>query len=447
MKRIAALFAALAFLLCGCASGEPPLDPSPGPAPEDPGYTIRALTPKFDILQPFQNGYAFAVEEDRCGYLDKTGAVRFLYSFPEGSREIFLQCLMDGGLYNQLPASEEGLVPVCGEDGLWGYYDLNKNEQVIPGKYLTGVPFSQGRAAVCWEDENGTTQYGVIDTTGELVFSVDQISGGVYKNGLLAVQLPEEDLAAVNRWALVDRNGAPVVENYGAGITSQVTIYGYPHVSGSDFESTLDPDHIVLYRQSPDPKRAGAAYTVVDRKGAVQFADDSLSFLSGFSEGYAFYQEDTENLCLGVIDGTGTRLSGQVLDNAASFMDGVCWFWEEGTGYGFVDTAGKVLTPARYDNVSGVPKNGRASVEKEGRWGLVSLTGEELLPFQYDYLYSDGGELLLFAQEEKYGLLDLDGTVVVEPEYDGLGALEEGTALTVSEGKFGFLTVEKVPKE
>lgn len=78
---------------------------------------------------------------------------------------------------------------------------------------------------------------------------------------------------------------------------------------------------------------------------------------------------------------------------------------------------------------------------------MVSFTGEELLPFQYDYLYSDGGELLLFAQEEKYGLLDLDGTVVVEPEYDGLGALEEGTALTVSEGKFGFLTVEKVPKE
>lgn len=445
MKPLFALLAALVLALGGCSAGEAPGSAGDAAGEDRPGLVARVLAPaEYDLAQEFHNGYAFACKGEDCGYIDRSGTFLPLYTFPEESREVFLQCLAEGGLYNQLPASEEGLVPVCGEAGLWGYYDLGKGERVIPCRYKTGVPFSEGRAAVCWE-EAGATRYGVIDTAGELVFSVDGISGGVYKNGLLAVQLPGEDVGPegepVNRWALVDREGRAVVENYGAGIQGRVTVYGYPQITGSDFENTLDPEHIVLYRQSPDPERAAASYTVVNSRGEVQFADDSLCFLSGFSEGYAFYQAEAGDRRLGVIDGSGKRLSGQVLENAAGFFGGVCWFQDEAGRFGFVDTGGRVLTAAVYTGLSGIAKNGRASVEKDGKYGLVDFAGAELLPFRYDYLYSDGGEVLIFGEGERYGLLGTDGRVVAEAVYDGIGTQQEGTFLMVLGGKYGFLAL------
>lgn len=438
---VPALLAAFALIFTGCSGEKTPPDRGDGSFP-----VVRELSPAvYDLAQEFQNGYAFVCRDDLCGYLDREGNFLSLYSFPEGSRAVFYRCLSEGGLYNQLPASEEGLAPFCGEDGLWGYYDLTKGELVIPCRYRTGVPFSQGRAAVCWEEADGGVRYGVIDAAGELLFSLDGISGGVYKNGLLAAQLPGEDTDEegdpVNRWTLIDRDGSAVVENYGADISGKVTIYGYPLVSGSDFETTLDPGHILLYRQSRDPDRAADAYTVVDSRGQIQFADDDLVFLSGFSQGHAFYQADPADPRLGVVDGQGDRISGQVLYNAGPFFDGACWFQDEGGRYGFVDAAGKMLAPARYGDLAGLAKSSRAAVEKDGRYGLVTLTGEELLPFDYDYLYSDGGETLIFGEGEKYGLLALDGRVLAEAVYDGLGTEQEGTFLTLSGGKFGFLSL------
>ena len=106
-----------------------------------------------------------------------------------------------------------------------------------------------------------------------------------------------------------------------------------------------------------------------------------------------------------------------------------------------VDTGGRVLTAGVYAGLSGIAKIGRASVEKDGKYGLVDFAGTELLPFRYDYLYSDGGEVLIFGEGERYGLLGTDGRVVAEAVYDGIGTQQEGTFLMVLGGKYGFLAL------
>ena len=100
-----------------------------------------------------------------------------------------------------------------------------------------------------------------------------------------------------------------------------------------------------------------------------------------------------------------------------------------------------MLTAAVYTGLSGIAKNGRASVEKDGKYGLVDFAGTELLPFRYDYLYSDGGEVLIFGEGERYGLLGTDGRVVAEAVYNGIGTQQEGTFLMVLGGNYGFLAL------
>ena len=59
-------------------------------------------------------------------------------------------------------------------------------------------------------------------------------------------------------------------------------------------------------------------------------------------------------------------------------------------------------------------------VEKSGKYGLIDLTGKEVLPLEYDEIsglsYKEGE--LLVKQNDKYGVINIKGHKLIDIEYD-----------------------------
>jgi hypothetical protein len=94
-----------------------------------------------------------------------------------------------------------------------GYFDT-KGKVVIPAQFDFGMPFSEGRAAVCEKcktrQEGSQTiarggRWGFVDRTGTVVIPLQFEEVESFKNGVARVRTSEG-------WRLIDLNGARVLE-------------------------------------------------------------------------------------------------------------------------------------------------------------------------------------------------------------------------------------------
>jgi hypothetical protein len=97
-----------------------------------------------------------------------------------------------------------------------------------------------------------------------------------------------------------------------------------------------------------------------------------------------------------------------------------------------------------FDYVSTFSDVGYASVEKDGKWGLVNAEGRLVLPTVYDYTFGDMFEgffddLAIVVQSGKYGYVNTEGKVAVPLEYDYGRDFKNGFADVSKNGKYGII--------
>lgn len=96
---------------------------------------------------------------------------------------------------------------------------------------------------------------------------------------------------------------------------------------------------------------------------------------------------------------------------------------EKNGKYGLIDLSGKQQLPCEYDNISVVPgvKNS-IKVEKNGKYGLVTTEGTKVLDTNYSDIqkfgetYKDG--YITVDEENKYGVIDYVGKQLLANKYD-----------------------------
>lgn len=96
----------------------------------------------------------------------------------------------------------EGIIPAKRADNKCGFYDLYGSE-ITEFIYKAVKPFSEGLATVTKETEAGVVRE-VINTNGEVVFSVGENTIDVFRNGIARIGNSER---------FVDRKGNTVIEN------------------------------------------------------------------------------------------------------------------------------------------------------------------------------------------------------------------------------------------
>lgn len=95
-----------------------------------------------------------------------------------------------------------------------------------------------------------------------------------------------------------------------------------------------------------------------------------------------------------------------------------------------------MLLDFQYDSID-QQSDGAYAVRKDGKWGLISTTGKESIPCQFDFLYRSVNSFYTASYQGKVGLLDTTGTIILDFLFDEIDYVEKDTqVLAKYEGKW-----------
>ena len=110
--------------------------------------------------------------------------------------------------------------------------------------------------------------------------------------------------------------------------------------------------------------------------------------------------------------------------------------------WGLVDEKGREVAPMKYDflNTSPAEDTPYYDVSIGNLWGILDAKGKEIIPVQYELILYTAG-VFIAKKEGKVALLDVHNKTLT-PWYDGLNSFSHGLALTLWQGKYGFINPE-----
>ncbi|MBW9172917.1 WG repeat-containing protein [Clostridium estertheticum] len=188
---------------------------------------VKLSNEHFTYAGDFVNGYAFAMQDTKCGYIDKTGKYRVLYSLEEkDAHDQALAFNLTPQLSMRMFASNEGLVPYFDlKTNLWGFADIKTGNIVIKPIYSKVQPFNQGAAIVSTPDITANTlNVFIISTNGTVVAQI--YSDGeteINNQGLISVGMGVSSIYS----QLINKSGKVVLTNLGGGVNADNNISGY----------------------------------------------------------------------------------------------------------------------------------------------------------------------------------------------------------------------------
>ncbi|GEM_PF-2103496 len=158
-----------------------------------------------------------------------------------------------------------------------------------------------------------------------------------------------------------------------------------------------------------------------------------------FAYGYAAVMDDQRKWS--VIDKTGKPIHAGQYDNAEFYSKGIFKIWEKNK-MGYLDSAGLLLLPPRYDYASPINQN-YCVVRQAGKYGIRKINTDETENLQYDYMDHDDflrardrkGDLLLVKKNNKYGYINLEGEVIIPIQYEKALTFKEGYASVLLNGE------------
>lgn len=109
--------------------------------------------------------------------------------------------------------------------------------------------------------------------------------------------------------------------------------------------------------------------------------------------------------------------------------------------HGLVDMTGKEFIPCQYEKVHFFSE-GFAAVQRDGKWGYVDRSGNEAVPCQYTAAYDFSKGFACVSLSGKVGLLDKTGREVIPCQYDSAYPFSESLIRVSTGGKFGCVNTE-----
>lgn len=127
--------------------------------------------------------------------------------------------------------------------------------------------------------------------------------------------------------------------------------------------------------------------------------------------------------------------------------------------WGLVDMSGRMVVAANYDEI--IPlmdvlltnyldmqrrlrknKYGYFSARMGKKWGLIDSLGRTVLPIEYDEEFYCSEDLILARKGRKDGFVNPSGQVVIPMEYDIAVPFRRGTSLVMKNGKWGSINAK-----
>lgn len=168
----------------------------------------------------------------------------------------------------------------------------------------------------------------------------------------------------------------------------------------------------------------------------------NYELLGGLSEGAASFWNKGSNL-YGFVDTNGRTIVKAQYNEVKPFSEGLAAV-RKGSLWGFIDKKGKVVVKPQYERVIEGFSGGLAAVRKAGgKWTYIDKTGKTRITAAYDEVheFKNGMAVVWKRSGATYlgGFIDLKGKEVVKPQYAMVNVFSEGLAPVMKNGKWGYI--------
>jgi WG containing repeat len=352
--------------------------------------------------------------------------------------------------YDQASPFSEGMALV-NRNGLFGFINTS-GEEVIQCKYIHANDFSEGLASVSIGIQEITEstiwikdeKYGAIDKKGQKIIPFKFREIARFKNGIARAS----DLTTQN-WGWIDTIGVWNIdpqfrsgEDFNELGMAKVSVikksnndsfdaYGYINKKG---KFVILP---IYYQLSAIEAGIALAKTI----GGKYFSDGNYGFINQVGETIVPFKYDVAemysgNLALvgkknnlgemryGFIDKSGFEQISLQFEYAHSFLNELA-FVKQNRRFGWINNTGKYVIPNVYDMAedfrfpederngwidpeAGQRKYNSAIVSKDSFWGVLDISGKEILPVIYDSMVKSRNGFTTKKNESKM-FFDLSG--------------------------------------
>ncbi len=295
-------------------------------------------------------------------------------------------------------------------NGKFGIVDCG-GQTVIEPAYDFIYPFDRLKVTVAMVGE----KYGALNLFGDIVipFEYDYIysfnnasSTVAYKNKEFSVISHDGTLVTDKTYSYIEefKNGMALA--YSGG-------YGYIDHSGNEIIDCIHTD-----------VKQGTALSVFlekDDKWAL-FAPDGENIsgfvynnVGAFENGLSAVSKDTENgEKYGYVNDSGDTIIPFIYSSALQFKYGKAIVSLNGR-YGIIDIEGNAVIPFEYTGFNpSYDYSVIAAAAIDSKWGLISFGNEILSPFVYDYIFEFNNGYAAVLKNHKYGVIDTNGNIVVD---------------------------------
>lgn len=346
--------------------------------------------------------------------------------------------------FEAVGAFSEGLCAVIASSGeKWGYIDKSGN-QVIKGAYTAAAEFSNGLALV----KEGN-YYKYINTEGEVleVTVPEKTAEDGTKTEAKTLTSFSEAGSFSGGFARIETDDTTAYIN----TNGEIVASGY--LTTNDFSEGLCAVNFKINNEDLSGFINEKGETVIEAK----FLD-----VGSFSEGFAPFKEKISDgttsssgvttgavYAWGYIDTDGKVVVSAEFDNVYGFKNGLSRVSENVAtsvyDYSFIDESGKTVTQSLYRFAYDMTDDGLARVAKteDGKtvWGFIDKNGAEFIELKYDNAKDFSEGFAPVCVGEKWGLVDTRGNLVVEPKFDDIETASDGHFLVKYNGEYGFLKI------
>lgn len=138
--------------------------------------------------------------------------------------------------------------------------------------------------------------------------------------------------------------------------------------------------------------------------------------------------------------GQGKEVSKQY-DKIGNFSKGVAVVWKNGK-CGVITQDGREIIKPEYDRISSFGNDGLAYTWKNGLVGLVNIQGKVIVPNEYQSIGKFSGAYAITRKNGLAGMINKQGKVVIKNEYEKITIHKNGIIRGVKNGKEVILSIK-----
>ena len=113
---------------------------------------------------------------------------------------------------------------------------------------------------------------------------------------------------------------------------------------------------------------------------------------------------------------------------------------------GVTSFSGKELLASNYTKIDSIYSENYYVIEENGKQKLINSNGEELITDGFDKIVQIASTGIVFQKDNKYGLMEFDKNIKIEPIYEELKELSKNVFMAKKDGLEGIITEEEESK-